>query len=63
VGEGPEALVVEPSGRFVYIINSGSQDIAGYAIDARNGTLAPLPGFPLLVGNPPSSLTMTGSPQ
>jgi DNA-binding beta-propeller fold protein YncE len=62
-GESPSAVAVEPAGRFVYVIQSGLQDIAAYAIDAASGSLTSLLGFPLLVGNPPSSLTTTGSPQ
>jgi 6-phosphogluconolactonase len=34
---------------FLYVANQGSEDISGFAIDARSGSLAPVPGSPFAV--------------
>ena len=38
-GLSPTAVVVDPSGRFAYVANSGSKNISAYAIDSTTGTL------------------------
>jgi 6-phosphogluconolactonase len=53
-GNGPTAITVDPSGRFVYAVTSGSSfSIWGFAITATNGQLTPLT-------NSPFSLTAGG---
>ncbi|MBM7344845.1 lactonase family protein [Pantoea coffeiphila] len=39
-------IEVHPSGRFLYVANRGHDSIAIFAIDAQNGTLAPLSWVP-----------------
>jgi 6-phosphogluconolactonase (cycloisomerase 2 family) len=54
-GNGPTAIAVDPGGRFVYAITSGSSfSIWGFAITATNGQLTPLT-------NSPFSLTAGGT--
>jgi len=49
-GNTPSAVVVHPSGRFVYVTNRlGGNTISGYSIDAATGRLAPLLGSPFPV--------------
>jgi len=46
-GNGPTAITVDPSGRFVYAVTSGtSYSIWGFAITATNGQLTPLTNSP-----------------
>jgi 6-phosphogluconolactonase len=46
-GNGPTAIAVDPGGRFVYAITSGSSySIWGFAITATNGQLTPLTNSP-----------------
>ncbi len=51
----PQSILVEPSGRFVYVANTGGTfespdpSLSAYAIDPTTGTLAPVPGSPFPV--------------
>ena len=38
-GTGPVSIVVDPSGKFAYVTNSGSNDVSMYPIDATTGAL------------------------
>lgn len=53
-GLTPIQLAVDPSGRFVYVANSQSDDITAFSVDASTGTLTPLPGSPFPIGTQPS---------
>ena len=55
-GIDPSSLVVE--GKFLYVINAGSNDISAFAIDANTGKLTPVPGSPFGAGQAPSSVTV-----
>ena len=59
-GQGPDYLVADPSGRFVYVANDGgspviTETVSGYRV-AGNGTLIPLKGSPFPEGGEPLSL-------
>jgi 6-phosphogluconolactonase (cycloisomerase 2 family) len=43
-------VVVDPSGTYAYVANSGSNSISGYRIDPGTGALTPLPGSPFATG-------------
>jgi 6-phosphogluconolactonase (cycloisomerase 2 family) len=47
-GEGPSTIKVDPSGRFVYVVNSrlqfGAADVSIYVINATTGALTPVGG-------------------
>jgi 6-phosphogluconolactonase (cycloisomerase 2 family) len=58
-GLSPNQIAVDPSGRFVYVLNSESEDITGFSVDASTGTLSTLPGSPFPIGSPPLSLQPT----
>jgi 6-phosphogluconolactonase len=45
--------------RFVYVANSGSNNISAYAIDPISGALTALSGSPFATGTQPVSLTVT----
>lgn len=45
-GINSQGLTVDPSGKFVYVVNSSSSDISAYSIDPSSGALTPLPGSP-----------------
>jgi 6-phosphogluconolactonase len=57
----PDSMAIDPSGRFAYLVNEGSNDISGYAIDGDTGALTPIPGSPFATGRGPSSLAIAGS--
>jgi len=41
-GTDPVSVAVDPSGKFVYVTNSGSNDVSMYTIDATTGSLTPI---------------------
>jgi len=45
-----------PSGRFLYVVNSGSDNVSAYSIDGSSGTLTPVAGSPF-AGTGPSPRT------
>jgi 6-phosphogluconolactonase len=49
---------------FLYAANNGSSTISAFAIDPKTGALAPAPGspFPVTPANPPSTMSLTASP-
>ena len=60
-GANPNSIKSDPSGRFVYVTNSGSNSISGYAIDPEDGLLTSLQGSPFTAGNgtsQPNSLSI-----
>jgi 6-phosphogluconolactonase (cycloisomerase 2 family) len=53
----PEQLVVDPTGRFVYVTNEQSQDITAFSVDPSTGALTELAGSPYSIGTPPNLST------
>ena len=49
-GSGPRGVVVDPSGKFVYAANEGSNNISAYSINATSGALTPVTGSPFVEG-------------
>jgi len=49
--------------RFVYVTNSGSNNVSAYTVDAASGTLSPIAGSPFATGNLPVAIAVdpTGS--
>jgi DNA-binding beta-propeller fold protein YncE len=43
-------VAVDPTGKFAYVPNSGSNDVSGYAINATSGALKPVKGSPFAAG-------------
>src|ERR1700680_659292 len=58
VGSSPCCIAVDPTGRFVYVANSTSNDIAGFSVSPSTGVLTPLPGSPFVTGNNPVALAV-----
>jgi 6-phosphogluconolactonase len=58
VGNGPVALAIDPRGRFLYVANSGSNNVSGFVIDEATGALTATPGSPVTVGDNPISLAV-----
>ena len=58
----PDQLVVDPTGRFVYVTNDQSEDITAFSVDASTGALTELPGSPFPIGAVPvtSAVDPTG---
>ena len=62
VGTAPSALAVTPTatvipnGTFLYVANSGSNNISGFTIDPMAGTLTPVTNSPFSAGLGPASL-------
>lgn len=47
---------------FLYVANSGSNDISAYNVDPATGVLTPLTGSPFKAGTRPSSIAASNSP-
>ena len=61
-GYSPLCVAADPTGRFVYVGNAGSQEevsetISGYRVGG-NGSLIPLPGSPFRDGESPQSMAV-----
>jgi hypothetical protein len=52
-GLAPNRLVVDPTGRFVYVTNQITQDVTGFSVSPSTGTLTELPGSPFPIGAQP----------
>ncbi len=52
-GLAPNQLVVDPTGRFVYVTNQISQDVTGFSVNPSTGALTELPGSPYSIGAQP----------
>jgi 6-phosphogluconolactonase len=48
-------MAIDAAGKFAYVANSGSNsnDVSGYAINAKNGALTPVKGSPFAAGYGP----------
>lgn len=55
-GLGPQQMVVDPTNRFLYVMNQNSKDITGFSIDPATGSLALLPGAPFFIGADPVTM-------
>jgi len=59
-GTGPQAITVEPSGRYAYVANSGSDDVSQYAI-GPDGGLSPLSTAVVAAGSGPQAISVDPS--
>jgi 6-phosphogluconolactonase len=57
-GQSSAAVAAEPSGKFVYVVNNGSNDVSAYAVDAGTGTLTPVAGSPFPAGIGPIAISV-----
>jgi hypothetical protein len=65
-GTGPRSVAVDPSSRFVYVVNTGrffpatEANVSGFTINTVTGALTHIPGSPFRAGLAPSSVAVTG---
>jgi YVTN family beta-propeller protein len=59
-GTLPVSMVIDPAGRFLYVVNSTSDSVSMFAIDPATGLLTSV-GTALSVGDDPRSATVDGS--
>ena len=57
----PQLLEIDPNGTFLYVLNSGSNNISVFTIDATKGSLAPLVGSPFPIGLSALNMKLTPS--
>jgi DNA-binding beta-propeller fold protein YncE len=53
---GPAWLAIDPSGRFLYVVNHTSESVSIFAIDWRTGALTAVEGSPVRAGAKPWSV-------
>ena len=49
-GTGPISVTVDPSSKFAYVANAGSNDISAYTIQPTTGALTPIDADPVTAG-------------
>jgi len=54
----PASVAIDPTGRFLYTANGGSNDISGFSVDQSTGALTPLAGGAVATGHHPISATI-----
>ncbi|HEX7249041.1 MAG TPA: beta-propeller fold lactonase family protein, partial [Burkholderiales bacterium] len=60
---GPRSLVVDPSGKFVYVTLSSIDKVAAFRIDPTSGALTQVNGSPFDTGLTPLGVVATGAIQ
>src|SRR5260221_14281024 len=58
-GYMPHSVAVDPTGKFAYVANGGSNNVSGYRIDRSTGALDPVPGSPFAAGSGPISVAIS----
>jgi 6-phosphogluconolactonase len=53
------ATGANPTGRFAYVVNSGSDTVSVYTIDATSGALSPIGGSPFATGTQPTAIAIS----
>ena len=61
LGNQPEQLVMDPSGKYLYVMNSASENISVFSIDTSTGSLTQLAGSPFPIGLAPLNMQITPS--
>jgi 6-phosphogluconolactonase len=57
-GDAPGPMAVNPYGGFLYVVDTGSNQISGYEISASKGTLTSFGGAPVVTGSGPNSIAI-----
>lgn len=57
-GQGASAVAVDPTGKFVYATDSGSNTVSGYAINVSDGALTPVQGSPFAAEERPVGIAV-----
>src|SRR6266851_4240133 len=61
VGQDPVGMVVDPTNKFLYVVNEGSSQVFGFRIGTTEGTLTALTPANLSTGSQPVALAMHSS--
>ncbi len=61
LGSQPQLLIMDSTGAYLYVENSGSNNISVFSIDASNGALTPVAGSPFSIGLAPLNMRLTPS--
>jgi 6-phosphogluconolactonase len=59
-GTSPLYLTLDPQGRFLYVVNTHSDDISAYAVGS-DGSLTPIPGLPFPSGDSTQGIVVNSS--
>jgi len=57
-GSQPNALSFDKTGRFLYIVNNGSNDMSGFVFDSKTGLVTPIAGSPFPMPQTPGVLVI-----
>lgn len=57
-GDSPGPLLVDPFGKFLYVLDEGSNQISGYEISPATGALTPFTGAPLATNLQPTAMAI-----
>jgi len=60
-GTTPRSVTIHPSGKFVYVANSGSSSVSAYKIDDTTGQLIPVSALPYYTEASPISISIDNS--
>lgn len=60
-GTNPSNVAITPNGKYVYVTNSGSNDVSGYSVDGTTGALTEITGSPFAASTAPSAVTVDPS--
>jgi 6-phosphogluconolactonase (cycloisomerase 2 family) len=60
-GIGSNLAAIDPTGKFLYVANSGSDNITGFTIDQTSGALTAIPGSPFAAGDRPLAVAIDPS--
>lgn len=58
-----DSLTADPSGKFLYVPDGASNEVAGFAIDNATGSLTPVSGSPFATGAEPAGVVVDPSGQ
>ncbi len=61
LGNAPELLVMDPSGDYLYVMNSASENITVFSVNSTTGVLTQIDGSPFPVGLAPLNMELTPS--
>jgi 6-phosphogluconolactonase len=57
----PQLLAMDPAGAFLYVMNTGSNNISVFSIDGSSGALTQVANSPVQIGLPPLNMQLTPS--
>jgi DNA-binding beta-propeller fold protein YncE len=60
-GDSPVAVIVDPTGRFAYVVNQTGNNVSAYRINSSTGALRAVAGSPFETGNNPFSVAVDPS--